>query len=105
MALGCRPGRYCRCRLAVHRDRDRTGYRVVVGGIGGREGHALAGVPAAGAVVGVVQAKVPATEAVPPVSVDEDRVWPMVMAPAVGHTDTVGVALLTVTVIEPVAVL
>jgi hypothetical protein len=32
------------------------------------------GVPAPGAVVGVVQLKDPATEAVPPFSVDEDRV-------------------------------
>ena len=39
------------------------------------------GAPAPGVVVGVVQANVPATgvlpaEAAPPVSVDEDRVWP-----------------------------
>jgi hypothetical protein len=63
------------------------------------------GVPAPGAVAGVVQANDPATEAVPPVSADEDRVWPTAMAPAVGHADTVGVALLTVTVTVPVTVL
>ena len=56
-------------------------------------------------MAGALQVKVPATEAVPPVSVDEDRAWPVVMAPAVGHTDTVGVALLTVIVTVPVTVL
>jgi hypothetical protein len=61
--------------------------------------------PRGGAVVDVVQAKVPVTEAVPPLSVEEARVSPRVMELAVGHTDTVGVALLTVTVTEPVAVL
>ena len=64
------------------------------------------GVPALGTVAGVVQANVPGTEAVPPVSVDEARVWPEVMALAVGQTVTVGVVLLfTVTVTEPVTVL
>jgi hypothetical protein len=49
------------------------------------------GEPAPGAVVDVVQAKEPDTDAVPPVSVDDARVWPKVIALAVGHTDTVGV--------------
>ena len=67
-------------------------------------------VPAAGAVVGVVQANVPGTgvlptEAAPPVSVDEDRVWPEARALATGKVDTVGVALLTVTDIVTVTVL
>jgi hypothetical protein len=34
------------------------------------------GVPAPGAVVAVVQEKVPDTDAEPPVSVDEASVWP-----------------------------
>ena len=61
------------------------------------------GVPAGGAVVGVVQAKVPGTDAVPPVSVEEAKVCPKLMGLAVGHTETVGVTLLTVTVTKPVA--
>jgi hypothetical protein len=61
--------------------------------------------PRGGTVAGVVQLKVPATEAVPPVSADEDRAWPTVMAAAVGQADTVGVALFTVTVTVPVVVL
>ena len=60
--------------------------------------------------MGVVQANVPATgvlpaETAPPVSVDEDRVWPEAMAPATGKVDTVGVALLTATETETVNVL
>jgi len=43
-------------------------------------------------VVGVVQPKVPGTDAVPPVSVEDASVCPEVRAPAVGHADTVGVA-------------
>ena len=35
-----------------------------------------AGVPAPGDVAGVVHAKAPGTEAVPPESRDEARVWP-----------------------------
>jgi hypothetical protein len=61
--------------------------------------------PEGGTVAGAVQAKVPGTEAVPPVSIDEDKAWPVVMALAVGHADTVGVALLTVTVTVLVTVL
>src|SRR5215472_8717605 len=61
--------------------------------------------PACGAVDGVVHAKVPGIEAVPPVRVDEARVWPKVMALAVGHADTVGAALFTVTVTVPITVL
>jgi hypothetical protein len=60
--------------------------------------------PTGGAVAGAVQEKVPGTEGVPPVSVDEARVWPTVMALAVGQADTVGVALFTVTVTVPLAV-
>ena len=62
-------------------------------------------VPAAGTVAGVVQENEPGTEADPPVSVDDASVWPDVIALAVGHADTVGVALFTVTLTEPVAVL
>jgi hypothetical protein len=57
------------------------------------------------AVLGVVQAKLPGTEAAPPVSVDEASVCPKLMALAVGHDDTVGVAWVTVTEEVPVAVL
>ena len=56
-------------------------------------------VPALGDVVGVVHAKLPATEAVPPVSVEDASVWPYVIGDAVGHADTDGVALLTVIVV------
>jgi hypothetical protein len=62
-------------------------------------------VPEGGTVAGVVQLKVPATEAVPPLSADEASVWPTVMEPAVGQADTVGVALFTVIVTDAVAVL
>jgi hypothetical protein len=63
-------------------------------------------VPTTGTTVGVLHENVPTTEAVPPVRVDEPRVWPKSMALAVGHAVTVGVALLfTVTVTEPVTVL
>jgi hypothetical protein len=51
------------------------------------------GDPAPGAVVEDVQAKVPDTDAVPPVSVDEASVWPYVIAPAAGQAVTVGVVL------------
>jgi hypothetical protein len=61
-------------------------------------------VPPPGTVVGVVHAKVPATEAVPPVSVEDASVWPYVMPLAVGHADTVGVALVTVTSTDPATV-
>jgi hypothetical protein len=54
-------------------------------------------------VVDVVKAKLPGTEATPPVSVDEASVCPTVMALAVGHVDTVGVTLTTARF--PVAVL
>jgi hypothetical protein len=50
--------------------------------------------PKGGTVVGVVKAKPPGTDATPPVSVDEARVCPTVMALAAGHVDTVGVTLL-----------
>jgi hypothetical protein len=59
----------------------------------------------AGAVAGAVHAKVPGTDAEPPLSVDEASVWPKVMALAVGQVVTVGVALFTTTPTEPVAVL
>jgi hypothetical protein len=48
-------------------------------------------------MVGVVQEKVPGTEAVPPVSVEDARVWPYVIGDAVDQTVTTGVALFTVT--------
>jgi hypothetical protein len=63
------------------------------------------GVPALGVIAGVVQAKEPGTDAVPPLKVDKDSVWPEVIALAVGHADTVGVAWLTVTLTVPATVL
>ena len=54
---------------------------------------------------GVVKAKLPDTDAEPPLSVDDASVWPYVIALAVGHVVTDGVALLTVTLTEPTAVL
>ena len=62
-------------------------------------------VPALGAVAGLVKAKVPGTEAVPLLRVESARVWPKVIAEAVGAVAMVGVALLTVTFTEEVAVL
>ena len=59
-------------------------------------------VPAFGAVAGVVKAKVPGTEAVPPLTAESARVWPKVIAEAVGAV-IVGVALFTV--LETVATL
>jgi hypothetical protein len=63
-----------------------------------------AAAPTAGVVVGVVNAKLPATEPVPPLSVEEASVCPYVIALAVGHAEgeTVGVALFTVTLTVPV---
>jgi hypothetical protein len=63
------------------------------------------GVPPLGTIVGVVQVKVPLTDAEPPLSVDDDSVWPYVIALTVGHTDTAGVAIFTVTLAEPATVL
>ena len=63
-----------------------------------------AAVPAPGAVVGTSQAKLPATEAVPPVKVALARVWPSVRLAAVGQAVTDGVAWFTVTLAVPVAV-
>jgi len=62
-------------------------------------------VPVAGAVVDVAQTNEPATDAVPPLSVEDASVWPKVIALAVGHAVTVGVAGFTNTLTEPVAVL
>ena len=62
-------------------------------------------VPVPGAVADVVQEKVPGTDAVPPLSVDDASVWPKVIAPAAGHAETVGVALFTITPTEPATVL
>ena len=53
--------------------------------------------PTAGAEAGVVQANVPAAEAVPPVRVELASVWPYEIAPAVGQAVTAGVARFTVT--------
>ena len=61
-------------------------------------------VPAPGAVDGVVNAKLPETDATPPLNVDEARVCPYVIAVAVGAVVIVGVALPTVTLAEVVAV-
>jgi len=57
-----------------------------------------ASLPRDGVVEGVVHVNIPATEAVPPLNVEEARVWPTVIALADGHTETVGVALLIVSV-------
>ena len=54
---------------------------------------------------GVVQAKVPATEAEPPVSVELASVWPLMMALAAGQVFTVGVAWFTATLTVLLAVL
>jgi hypothetical protein len=62
-------------------------------------------VPVAGAVADVVQENAPGTDAVPPLSVDEASVCPKAIALAVGHADTVGVAMLTATLTEPATVL
>lgn len=59
-------------------------------------------VPTAGAVLGVVKAKLPGTEPVPPVNVEDANVCPKVMLLAVGSTVMVGVALFTVTLTVPV---
>ena len=56
-----------------------------------------AAVPADGAVVGVVNAKVPATLPTPPLSVELASVCPNVIPVAVGAVVIVGVALSTVT--------
>jgi hypothetical protein len=61
--------------------------------------------PASGTVAGLVQEKAPGTDAEPPLSVDEASVWPYAIALAVGHVDTVGVALFTVTLADPATVL
>ena len=42
-------------------------------------------------MLGVVNAKVPGTEAAPPANVDDASVWPWLMALAVGQVLTVGV--------------
>lgn len=47
-------------------------------------------VPAAGTMGGVVKAKLPATEAAPPLKLELARVWPWVMALAVGAVMIVG---------------
>jgi hypothetical protein len=62
------------------------------------------GVPAPGLVLGVVQAKDPLTDAVPPLNVEEASVCPKLIALAVGQAGTVGVALFTVSWTVAVAV-
>ena len=59
-------------------------------------------VPAFGAVAGVVKAKVPGAEAVPPVRVEFASVWPKVIVDAVGAWVISTSALLTVTVTKVV---
>lgn len=54
---------------------------------------------------GDIHAKVPGTDADPPLKTEEDSACPTVMALAVGHAVTVGVALFTVTGAVPVTVL
>jgi hypothetical protein len=53
-------------------------------------------VPTAGVADGVVHANIPTAEAVPPLNVEEASVCPIVIALAVGHAVTDGVALATV---------
>ena len=60
---------------------------------------------APGMVPGVEKANVPAMDPAPPESVEADNGWPKVMALAVGAVVMVGVALLTVMSMEPLAVL
>ena len=62
-------------------------------------------VPAFGAVAGVVKAKAPGTEAVPPLRVESARGWPKVIAEAVGASVISTAPLLTVTFTVEVAVL
>jgi hypothetical protein len=58
-------------------------------------------VPVAGAVADAVQEKVPATDAAPPLRVDEAKVWPKAIALAAGHDVTAGVVLEVVVVPPP----
>ena len=60
-------------------------------------------VPALGALAGLVKAKVPGTEAVPPVRVESARLPPKVIAEAVGASVISTAALLTVTFTVEVA--
>ena len=59
----------------------------------------------AGIMLGVVQAKLPATEPTPPLRVLSARVCPTVIAEAVGFVVMIGVALFTTKVTVVVAVL
>jgi hypothetical protein len=59
------------------------------------------GVPVPGVAVEVVQAKLPAGDAVPPLSAEELSDCPKVIGLAVGHPETVGVALLMVKLAAP----
>jgi hypothetical protein len=52
-------------------------------------------------MVDVVQPNAPLTDADPPLNVEDASVWPYVIALAVDHADTVGVALFTVMLAEP----
>ncbi len=54
-------------------------------------------VPTAGVVPGVINVKLPATLAIPPLKVESASVWPEVIEVAVGGVVIVGVALPTVT--------
>ena len=49
-------------------------------------------VPNPGAVDGVVKAKLPATECMPPLKLELANVWPLVSVLAVGQIITIGVA-------------
>ena len=62
-------------------------------------------VPTTGTVLDAVKEKEPVVLAAPPDSEALDNVWPYVMAAAVGAALIVGVALLTVTLADVVAVL
>ncbi len=52
-------------------------------------------VPALGAVLGLVKAKLPATLALPPLNVAFERFWPKTIGEAVGSVLITGVPLLT----------
>ncbi len=57
-----------------------------------------------GTVDGMVNAKLPGTDAEPPLRIESARVCPYVIAPAVGHVVTAGVAWFTVILTEALAV-
>ena len=57
---------------------------------------AWSAVPASGTVAGAVNAKLPVTNASPPLNAESASVWPYSIAAAVGQVDTAGSAFATV---------